>query len=134
MAFSITTTSGRTIPVTVLTATTAQVKIQGRTNPNTAGINLLVKYTKGGETSVTVAYGIVSDDLSSTDVYKVPTSAVSTLTQASCTLVGSNNWIIPISTPVSTKCWLHITVSFSGPSNDTTALLVNAQRDTTDGD
>lgn len=137
MAFTITTSTGS--KVSVLTATTAKVKIQGRTNKDTAGINLFVKYTKDTETSVTMSYAIVADDInaltsSSTDTYKVPTSAASTLTQASSTLVGSGNWIIPISTPVCTKCWLHITVSFSGSSSDSTVLLINAQRDTTDGD
>jgi hypothetical protein len=137
MAFTITTSTGS--KVSVLTATTAKVKIQGRTNKDTAGINLFVKYTKDTETSVTMSYAIVADDInaltsSSTDTYKVPTSAASTLTQASSTLVGSGNWIIPIATPVCTKCWLHITVSFSGSSSDSTVLLINAQRDTTDGD
>ena len=141
MAFTITTSTTATssVPVTVLTATTAKVKIQGRTNKDTAGINLFVKYTKDTETSVTMSYAIVADDInaltaSATDVYKVPTSVASTLTQAASTLVGSGNWIIPISTPVCTKCWLHITVSFSGSSSDSTVLLINAQRDTTDGD
>jgi hypothetical protein len=134
MAFTITTTSGRTTPVTVLTATTAKVKIQGRTNPDAAGMNLYVKYTKDTETSVTMSYAIISDDLSATDVYKIPTSAASTLTQAASTLDASGYWIIPISTPVCAKCWLHITVTFSGSSSDSTVLLINAQRDTTDGD
>jgi hypothetical protein len=137
MAFSITTSTGSI--VTVVDATHAKVKIQGRTNRDTAGVNLYVKYTKDTETSATLAYAIIADDVnsltsSSTDVYKIPTSAVSTLTQATCTLVGTGNWIIPISTPVCTKCWLHITVSFSGSASDTTTILINAQRDTTDGD
>jgi hypothetical protein len=141
MAFTITTSTTATssVPVTVLTATTAKVKIQGRTNRDTAGLNLYVKYTKGSETTATLSYAILADDIntlttSTTDVYKIPTSVASTLTQAASVLSGSGNWIIPISTPVCTKCWLHITVSFSGSSNDTTAILINAQRDTTDGD
>jgi hypothetical protein len=135
--FTLTTTTNGMVEK--VDATHAKVKLMRTSNPSMAGITLYVKYTKGPETTETLSYSIVPDEINrlttvTTDIYLVPKSSSGGLTQESSVMTGTNNWVIPIAMPASAKDWIYITVGYTGSTHDsTTTVLINAERDTVDG-
>lgn len=98
-----------------------------------AGVTVCLKYTKGGETSFTVAQGGIFPSLGSpsTDVYKMPASLSGTLTQATWTITGSGNWQLPIAVQPYGQIYLGIT--WTGSTNGTTAIVADIVYDTPHG-
>ena len=137
-AFTLTTTTNGI--VTKVDGTTAKIKLLRKSNGNQSGITLFVKYTKGPETTETLAYSFMPDDINAlttatTDTYKYPSSNSGNLSQLTTTMTGTANWAIPIAVPACAKDYLYITCGYTGSAHDsTTTVLINAQRDSVDGD
>lgn len=115
--------------------TDATSYVRGRVNKNgdkfMAGVTILVKYTKGDETSVTISQGAIFPDISTTDVYKMPASLSGTLTQASWVLSGAGNWELPIATQP--YGFLNLAVTYTGSTSATTDLTFDIVYDTPHG-
>jgi hypothetical protein len=113
-------------------STDATSYIRGRVNKggdkNMGGVTILVKYTKGDETSVTISQGSIFPAISTTDIYKMPAGLSGTLAQASWTLTGSGNWQLPIA--VQPYGILNLAVTYSGSSSATTDLTCDVIYDT----
>lgn len=112
--------------------TDATSYVRGRVNKNgdkfMAGVTILVKYTKGSETSVTIKQSAIFPDISTTDVYMMPASLSGTLTQAEWGLTGPGNWELPIATQP--YGFLNLEVTYTGATNGTTALVFDIVYDT----
>jgi hypothetical protein len=115
--------------------TDATSYVRGRVNSHgdklLAGATLLVTYTKGDETSVTIAQGGIFPGISTSTVYKMPSSLSGTLSQASWVLSGAGSWQLPIATqPYGI---INLAVTYTGSTSATTDLTFDIIYDTPNG-
>lgn len=126
-------TIGTKSTVKLLTDGTSYVK--GRVNSHgdksLAGCTILVTYTKGDETSVTISQSGIFPDISTSTVFKMPASLSGTITQATWVLSGSGSWQLPIATQPYGLIYLGIT--YTGSTSATTDLTFDIIYDTPNG-
>jgi hypothetical protein len=108
--------------------------IRGRVNKSgrdLAGVTILLKYTKGDETSFTVSQGTIFPGISTTEVWKMPASLSGAISQATWTITGSGSWQLPIATqPYGI---INLAISWTGSTSGTTAIVADIIYDTPDG-
>lgn len=126
--------------ITIGTPSTGKISTDGATyirgrvslsGKKLSGVTLLLKYTKGGETSFTVSQGTIFPDISTTSIWKMPSGLNATLAQNNFTIVGTNYWQLPIA--VQPYGIINLAIAWTGTPNGTTAIVADIIYDTPEG-
>jgi hypothetical protein len=109
--------------------------IRGRVNKfgdkYLSGVTILLQYTKGGETSFTASLGTIFPDISTSIVFKSPSSLTGTVAQVAPVFIGSNIWKIPIACEA--YGIINLAITWSGSTNTTTAVIADIIYDSPSG-
>ena len=109
--------------------------IRGRVNKvgdkYLSGVTILLQYIKGGETSFTASLGSIFPDISTSIVFKLPSSLTGTVAQVAPVFVGSGIWKVPIACEA--YGIINLAITWSGSTNSTTAIVADIIYDSPSG-
>jgi hypothetical protein len=115
-----------------------KVKIRGlgKDSPASAGVTLYIDFTRGGAavTTYTLTATVINHAVHATNEYDLDSSSSATPAAVSKTFTATKKLVWPVALPADKNLWLVLTGTYTGTPDSTDIVLIEARRDTVDGD